>query len=494
MPSSSTTSALAQAPIIVWFRHDLRLEDNPALRAAVQYGGTVIPVFIWAPQEEMDWAPGGASRWWLHQSLGSLSESLHRYGSRLMLRHGSSLSILQGLIRSTGARAVFWNRRYEPTVRERDTTIKATLRDEGLTVESFNAGLLVEPWEIQTKAGKPFQVFTPFWQACLAQSEPDEPLPPPDRIPAPAQWPESLSVAQLKLEPTIDWASGIRAAWRPGSQQAVKQLERFRDQAIHSYAQDRDRPDIIGSSRLSPYLHFGEISPRQVWHTVQDAGLMPGKVRTAQGAEAYLRELGWREFAHHVLYHFPHTTTQPLRPQFAAFPWHHESNSLKAWQRGRTGYPLIDAGMRQLWASGWMHNRVRMVAASFLVKNLMVDWQTGADWFLDTLVDADLANNSAGWQWVAGCGTDAAPYFRIFNPVRQSEKFDPDGDYIRRWVPELAKLANEFIHEPWKADGLAQQLGDVEIGTDYPLPIVELGETRQRALDAYQQIRSLLQS
>jgi deoxyribodipyrimidine photo-lyase len=421
--------------------------------------------------------------------LASLSDVLQRYRSRLILRQGSSLSTLQALIRTTGARAVFWNRRYEPTVRQRDTTIKTTLRAEGLTVESFNAGLLFEPWEIQTKAGNPFQVFTPFWKTCLARSEPAEPLSPPDRIPAPAQWPESLSLAQLDLEPAVDWTVGIRAAWRPGAQHAVKQFQRFRDQAMHSYAQDRDRPDIIGSSRLSPHLHFGEISPRQVWHTVQDARLMPGQAGKTQGAEAYLRELGWREFAHHVLYHFPHTTHQPLRSQFAAFPWRDESTSLRAWQRGRTGYPLIDAGMRELWTTGWMHNRVRMVVASFLVKHLLLTWQAGAAWFWDTLVDADLANNTLGWQWAAGCGADAAPYFRIFNPITQGEKFDPRGAYVRHWIPELANVPDRWLHKPWEAPPTVLSEASVTLGQTYPLPIIDHRMARERALAAFASLR-----
>ena len=483
------TPAPTQAPAIVWFRHDLRLHDNPALRAAEQHGGPVIPVFIWAPHEDTDWAPGGASQWWLHQSLAHLSDALQSCGSRLILCRGSSLSTLHALIRATGARAVFWNRRYEPTVRQREATIKATLRAEGLTVESFNAGLLFEPWEVATKAGKPFQVFTPFWKACLARPEPAEPLPPPQRISVPDEWPKTLSLAQLELEPTIDWAAGIRAAWRPGCQHAVDQLDRFLDQALCGYAQDRDRPDMMGSSRLSPYLHFGEISPRQIWHMVQDAGLMPGQTGKVQGAEAYLRELGWREFAYHILYHFPHTTTQPLRPQFVAFPWRDESTNLTAWQRGRTGYPLVDAGMRELWTTGWMHNRVRMVAASFLVKHLLLPWQAGAAWFWDTLVDADLANNTLGWQWVAGCGADAAPYFRIFNPVTQGQKFDSHGAYVRRWIPELANVPARWIHNPWNAPQTVLSEAGVTLGQTYPFPLIDHQIARERALAAFASLR-----
>jgi deoxyribodipyrimidine photo-lyase len=384
---------------------------------------------------------------------------------------------------------VFWNRRYEPTVRQRDAAIKAALRAEGLTVESFNAGLLFEPWEVETKAGKPFQVFTPFWKACLARPEPAELLRPPQRTPAPEEWPETLTLAQLELEPDIDWAAGIRAAWRPGCQHATAQLDHFLDQALCGYAHDRDRPDMMGSSRLSPYLHFGEISPRQVWHTVQDAGLMPGQAGTAQGADAYLRELGWREFAHHVLYHFPHTMTRPLRSDFAAFPWRDDSASLKAWQRGRTGYPLVDAGMRELWTTGWMHNRVRMVVASFLVKHLLLPWQAGAAWFWDTLVDADLANNTLGWQWAAGCGADAAPYFRIFNPIMQGQKFDPQGAYVRRWIPELAKVPTRWLHNPWDAPQTILSEAGVTLGQTYPFPLIDHRTARERALAAFASLR-----
>jgi deoxyribodipyrimidine photo-lyase len=484
MPLSPT-----QAPAIVWFRHDLRLHDNPALQAAVQHGGPVIPVFIWAPEEEMEWAPGGASQWWLHQSLANLSDALQGHGSRLILRRGNSLNTLQALIRDTGARVVLWNRRYEPSARHRDATIKAALRAEGVTVESFNAGLLFEPWEVATKTGRPYQVFTPFWKACLATSEPSEPLPTPAHMPAPAQWPDTLPLADFELEPAFDWAAGIRAVWQPGCQHAVERLQHFLDKTLHNYAQDRDRPDIVGSSRLSPHLHFGEISPRQIWHAAQDTALAPRGGGRAQGAEAHLRALGWREFAHHVLYHFPHTTTQPLRPDFAAFPWRREQKSLRAWQRGRTGYPIVDAGMRELWTTGWMHNRARMVAASFLVKHLLLPWQAGAAWFWDTLVDADLANNTMGWQWVAGCGADAAPYFRIFNPMTQGQKFDPQGVYVRRWIPELAKLPDRWIHQPWEATTTTLSEAGVTLGRTYPYPMIDHRAARERALAAFASMR-----
>lgn len=467
---------------LVWFRHDLRLADNPALQAAVQRGGPIIPVYIWAPEDEGAWSPGAASRWWLHQSLTSLDTRLTKYSSRLVIRRGDSLSTLQALIRETDAQAVFWNRRYDPSIVVRDTTIKSTFRATRIHVESFNTALLFDPTTLRNRTGQPFQVFTPFWKTCLSLPEPSAPLTDPSRLSAPVQWPDSLPLASLQLEPTIDWASGIRTAWCPGEDGARYELQRFLDAAITDYAEHRDRPDEVQTSRLSPYLHFGEISPRQVWHAVRTASK---KHRAKQrGVEAYLRQLGWREFAHHLLFHFPHTLDQPLRGEFADFPWRESRADLRAWQRGQTGYPLVDAGMRALWATGWMHNRVRMVVASFLVKHLLLPWQAGDHWFWDTLVDADLANNTLGWQWVAGCGADAAPYFRIFNPVAQGEKFDPNGEYVRRWVPELGRLSADWIHKPWEAPTHVLSEAGVKLGTTYPEPIVDHYNARIRALAA----------
>jgi deoxyribodipyrimidine photo-lyase len=476
-------------PSLVWFRQDLRIQDNPALHAALKRGGPIIPVFIWAPEEEGFWAPGAASQWWLHQSIASVDTELRRHGSRLVLRRGSSPSALAELVREAAAGAVFWNRRYEPAIVKRDTKIQETLRADGLTIESFNASLLCDPWDIQNKQGNPFQVFTPFWKALVARGDPPKPLSAPSRLAAPAKWPNTSSLSELKLESKADWAAGMREAWSPGTQGAATQMERFLAEAIPSYAQDRDRPDLSSTSRLSPHLHFGEISPRQVWYAVREK-MRPGrKGGIAQGAEAYLRQVGWREFAHHLLFHFPHTTDHPLRSEFADFPWREDTDSLRAWQRGETGYPLVDAGMRELWASGWMHNRIRMIAASFLVKNLLLRWQEGAKWFWDTLVDADLADNTLGWQWVAGCGADAAPYFRIFNPMGQGEKFDPNGDYVRRWVPELRKLPASWIHKPWEASPSVLAAARVELGRTYPKPIVDHAFARQRALAALETVK-----
>jgi deoxyribodipyrimidine photo-lyase len=462
---------------IVWFRHDLRLSDNPALSAAMRRGGPVVPVFIWAPEEEGRWPPGAASRWWLHQSLASLDRSLRQAGSRLTIRRGPTLETLRSLANETGATAVFWNRRYEPAIIARDTKIKSGLQTDGRSAESFNGYVLFEPWTIKTQQGKPYKVFTPFWRACLSQPERETPESVSSKFLKPAKWPESIDLRDLGLEPAIDWAGGMREAWRPGEVGARQQWSRFLEQAIGDYADRRNRPDFVGTSRLSPHLHFGEISVREMWFEL-------ASLQTKSKSDAirvFQSELGWREFAHHLLFHFPHTAEKPLREGFAKFPWRKDANENRAWQRGRTGYPMVDAGMRELWRTGWMHNRVRMIVASFLVKDLLISWQEGAAWFWDTLVDADLANNTLGWQWTAGCGADAAPYFRIFNPVSQGEKFDPDGAYMRRWVPELQHVPTRQLHKPWPTS-------DLEVGRDYPSPIVDHGTARQRALKAFSEI------
>ena len=471
---------------IVWFRQDLRLADNPALLAALGRREPIFPVYIWTPEEEGRWPPGAASRWWLHQSLGQLDLSLRQLGSRLIIQRGPSLETLRALIDQTGSTSVFWNRRYEPAGIERDTHVKASLQKDGRVVESFNGSLLFEPWEVQTQKGQPFQVFTPFWKACLKNPEPAAPRLAPSRLPNPRYWPTSLKLTELNLEPTNDWTGGLRANWRPGEAGANEQLGQFLVKALSNYNEGRNRPDQVGTSRLSPHLHFGEISVHQVWSALRE---LTHTMETGQSAEAlrvFASELGWREFAHHLLYHFPQTPQQPLRKEFSRFPWQPDRDTLLAWQRGRTGYPIVDAGMRELWNTGWMHNRVRMIVASFLVKDLLIPWQEGAAWFWDTLVDADLANNTLGWQWTAGCGADAAPFFRIFNPVTQGVKFDPNGDYVRHWVSELRGLSNEWVHEPWEAPSRILAGADIELGTSYPLPIVDHRAARARALEALQ--------
>ncbi len=466
------------APCLVWFRLDLRLLDHAALTAAAERG-PVVPVFIWAPEEEGAAAPGAASRWWLHQSLTALEASLRARGSRLVIRRGPALGALRALARETGAKSVYWSRRYEPSLIARDAKVKEALRADGLAVESSNSALLFEPWEVKTGAGGPFQVFTPFWKACLNRPAPPPPLPAPARLAAPDAWPNTEALGSLALVAKTDWAAGFRTAWEPGEKGGLARLAAFADAGAGDYHEARDRMGQDGVSRLSPHLHFGEVSPRQAWDLIaRRAAGAPGR-----GPDTYMKELGWREFAHHLLYHFPRTATEPLRPEFARFPWRRDAKAFAAWTRGRTGYPVVDAGMRELWRTGWMHNRARMIAASFLVKDLLIDWRDGAAWFWDTLVDADLASNTLGWQWTAGCGADAAPFFRVFNPVIQGKKFDADGAYVKRWVPELAALPLDTLHEPWAADA-----GGLMATGSYPLPLVDHAQARGRALAALSSI------
>lgn len=474
---------MSKPPIIVWFRKDLRLSDNPAFDFASSTGQPVVPVFLWSPEEEGEWAVGAASRWWLHRSLKQLSAALHRHGSRLTVRSGPALATLRKLVGETGATAVVWNRRYEPASIGRDTATKQGLLDDSLSVRSFEAALLFSPLRIRNRAEQPFKVFTPFWRHCLNQRVREIVPFHMSTIASPLDWPRSESIESLGLNPEIDWDREFHDEWNPGEEGAQEALRAFVATALDRYASERDRPDHAGTSRLSPHLHWGEISAAQVFHAV--AGASNGR-----GADVFLSEVGWREFAHHLLFHFPHLTTEPLRPEFERFPWSDDQEKLRAWQRGQTGYPIVDAGMRQLWRIGWMHNRVRMIAASFLVKHLLLPWQDGARWFWETLVDADLANNSLGWQWCAGCGADASPYFRIFNPMTQGSKFDPDGLYVKRWVPELAQLPARYVHAPWEAPAAVLAGAGVRIGENYPAPLVDHREARQRALDAYESMKN----
>ncbi|KZD02780.1 cryptochrome/photolyase family protein [Oceanibaculum pacificum] len=476
----------SQAPLLVWFRQDLRLADNPALHAAAVTGRPVLPLYILDDGAPGRWAMGGASRWWLHYSLQALADSLARLGAPLVLRKGDPSAILPQMVAESGADIVHWNRCYEPFAIARDEAIKTALKADGLTVRSFNSALLHEPWTVENKAGDPFRVYSPFWRACLAKGEPDTPLPAPEAlIPAPGVAGDALSDWAL-LPHTPDWAAGMRESWVPGEEGARQRLAGFLDESVGRYKAQRDRPDIEATSRLSPHLHFGEIGPRQVWHATSHAMNESG---TGPSAQKFLSEVGWREFSHHLLFHNRQLPETPLRAEFGDFPWHDDRPALKAWQRGLTGFPIVDAGMRELWHTGWMHNRVRMIVASFLVKDLLIPWQEGEAWFWDTLVDADLANNSASWQWVAGCGADAAPYFRVFNPVLQGQKFDPNGDYVRKWIPALAELPVDYIHNPWTAsEGELRQAG-VTLGETYPKPIVDHDVARKRALDAFERIK-----
>ena len=486
----------AGSPVIVWFRQDLRLSDNPALHAAAATGRPVVPVYILDRESAGRWAPGGASRWWLHHSLDSLARSLAARDLRLVLRRGPAGPVLERLVAETGARGVCWNRLYEPGAIRRDGAIRTALQAAGVTVETFNAGLLFEPGTVLSGSGAPYRVFTPFWRACLKADPPAPPQPEPafGAAAAPARPVRSEPLDSWGLLPTApDWAGGLRAAWKPGEATAQRLLQAFLANGLHGYAAQRDRPDLSSVSRLSPHLHFGEIGPRQIWHAVHARSAPrdgPADDPADDGPRKFLAEIGWREFCCNLLAEFPDLPDKPLQPRFAGFPWEDKPDALRAWQRGRTGYPFVDAGMRQLWQTGWMHNRLRMVTASFLVKHLLIPWQAGAAWFWDTLVDADLANNSANWQWVAGCGADAAPYFRIFNPVTQGRKFDPHGDYVRRFVPELAGLPDRWIHRPWEAPPDALNAAGVRLGEDYPPPIVDHAEARREALAAFEAVKA----
>lgn len=467
---------------IWWVRRDLRLHDNPALADALCRIGRVLPVYVHAPDEEGAWAPGAASRWWLHHSLGALRASCRARGGELLVRRGPTAEALAQVARRAGAGVVVYNRLHEPAGRAQEERVVGCLGAAGLEVRAHAGALLHDPESVRTRTGHGYRVFTPFARRLAAAEPVAMPLAAPRRLPSPEPLPEPGSLEALELLPRPDWAGGLRRAWVPGEAGALARLRAFTREGLDAYRDARDRPGAPATSRLSPHLHFGELSVRRLWWQTARGG---------DGAAAFRRQLLWREFAHHVLHHWPHTSDEPLDPEFRDFPWR-ESHAvlLAAWQRGETGLPLVDAGMRELWQCGWMHNRVRMVAASLLVKNIRAPWQGGARWFWDTLVDADLADNSLGWQWAGGCGADAAPYFRVFNPVRQGQRFDPAGTYVRRWVPELARVPAARVHAPWTLDEREQRACGVRIGKDYPAPVVDLRASRQEALAAFARLRS----
>ncbi|HET6183334.1 MAG TPA: deoxyribodipyrimidine photo-lyase [Acetobacteraceae bacterium] len=465
------------APALVWFRNDLRTEDHAALAAAAAHG-SVLPVFVLDEAAAGAWAPGGASRWWLHHSLTALTGALARLGAPLILRRGPAETHLAEIAVTAGAAEVHAGEMPEPWARSQEKRVARALREAGVRLVRHRTAMLFDQDRLTTKSAAPFQVYSAFARACHAAGGPPPPLPAPARLDAPAMLPRSDALDGWGLLPAKpDWAGGLRAAWVPGEAAARARLDAFLAALLAGYAAARDRPDADGTSRLSPHLRWGEISPATVWHA---AAATP-----TAGAAKFLGELLWREFSIHLLWHNPALPERPLRSAFAGMQWRRDAAALRAWQQGRTGIPIVDAGMRQLWETGWMHNRVRMIAASFLVKHLLIDWREGERWFWDTLVDADLANNSASWQWVAGCGADAAPYFRIFNPVLQARKFDPEGAYIRRFVPELSGLAAPALHAPWEAPPLALQAGGVVLGRTYPAPLVDLVAGRARALAAF---------
>ncbi len=467
---------------IFWFRNDLRLADNPGLAAALERADKTALIYVLDDKAAGDWAMGGAARWWLYHSLLSLGQAIAERGGKLILRRGDAGSIIPRLAAELKAETVFASRRFAPWGRMQDREIAEALKSSGIALRRHLSTYLFPPETIKTKTGGTYGVFTPFSRTCYDQGPPAPAIAPPERIDSPRGI-ASDALDDWQLTPVKpDWAAGLRAAWEPGEAGAKQRLKRFIREAMQSYKTGRDIPGEDGTSGLSPHLHFGEISPAAIWRA---AGRSEN---SGAGRDIFLKELIWREFAAYLLWHHPEMPEQPLRAEFAKLPWRDDRESLQAWQRGLTGIPIVDAGMRQLWQAGWMHNRIRMVTASFLTKHLLIPWQQGEAWFWDTLVDADLASNTINWQWVAGCGADAAPYFRIFNPVLQGKKFDPDGNYVRKFVPELAAMPDKFIHAPWEANAEVLAAAKIKLGCDYPHPIISLTRGRERALAAYKKI------
>lgn len=474
-------------PSILLFTRNLRLSDHPALAAAVSQG-PIIPLFVWTGSLAGDRSLGAAGRWWLAGSLEALAASLRAEGSRLVLRRGELAATVVAIARESGARGVHVTRAYEPGAQRQFRELARTLERNGIRLAQHPGRLLIEPEHLATKSGTPFKVFTPFWRAIQEHGVAGRPAVV-GRLAAPGRWPDSERIEAWGLRPgKPDWAKRFAPLWQPGEAGAWQSVERLIDGPLANYGELRNRPGIDGTSRLSPHLAFGEISPRQLWHQLTAAAAADPALQ--KGAESWLRELAWREFSYHLMHHWPSMTERALRQEFRAFPYRADADGLSAWQKGQTGYPYIDAGMRELWTTGWMHNRVRMAVASFLVKHLLLPWQEGERWFWDTLVDADAANNAASWQWVAGSGADAAPYFRIFNPITQGRKFDPKGDYVRKWVPELAKLPDALIHAPFEATDIELAAAGVRLGRTYPHPIVEHKFARERALAALVAIKT----
>lgn len=499
---------MATEPVLFVFRRDLRLRDNPGFRAACR-AGAVVPVYVWETRacgaNDGDaaflgadagssgdsrrplWPMGEAQRWWLHHSLHALNAGLEEVGLRLTLRSGDAATEVRRVAREVGASQVFWSHRYDPPGSNADEQLSTQLKDSGLRTRAYGGTLLHDPAGLTTQSGTPYSVFTPFYRRFKDVVDVGSVIGIPESIEAPETWPRSVALEEFGLLPTRDWAKCFPETGTPGEAGALARLDEFLDDAVYGYADGRDLMGKDGTSRLSPHLAMGEISPRQVWNAVTR------EAETSQDGEKkvepYLRQIVWREFAYHVLSNNPSTDHKPLRDKYAAFPWSDNDEHLRAWQRGRTGYPIVDAAMRQLWATGWMHNRARMIVASFLTKHLRLHWLHGAQWFWDTLVDADLANNSLGWQWSAGSGADAQPYFRIFNPMTQGKKFDGDGSYVRQWVPELTDLPDRYIHAPWEADEDVLKKAGVSLGGTYPRPIVDHGEAREAALAAYDVVK-----
>ena len=468
------------SPVIVWFRRDLRLADNPALHAAVDSGKPLILLYIDETNRGRDL--GAASKVWLHRSLESLRASIQALGGSLILRRGHAAGVLNDIIAETGADEFHWNRRYEGWARDVDEAIKTDLKSRGLSVESHKANLLTEPWEVATKTGGFYKVFTPFWRAVTRDIEVAPPIDVPKELTC-VDGLDSERISDWDLLPTSpDWASELMEPYAPGETGAAERLTAFLDGPVKDYGVQRDIPsNETGTSKLSPHLAFGEISPRQIWTAAKASG---------ENSDKFLSEIGWREFSYTLLFYNPELASKNYKPDFDKFQWDSAADKVEAWRRGQTGYPFVDAGMRELWQTGWQHNRVRMVCASFLIKHLLTDWRVGEEWYWDTLLEADAASNAASWQWVAGSGADASPYFRIFNPFSQGEKFDPNGDYVRKFVPELAKLPKKYIHQPWTAPGLTLLEAGVKLGETYPHPIADHKTAREKALAAYKASRA----
>ena len=486
-PRSKPAPARAGGALaLLWLRQDLRLADHHALVAALAQAERVLPVFVLDEAAGGDWAPGGASRWWLHHSLESLGRAFAERGTTLILRRGDAAAIIPALARETGADSVQCGLAHEPWLRRLDATVAAALEADGRRLVAHRVSTLFDLDAIRSKTGTRYAIYTPFARTCRALPDPEPPLPAPSHIPGPDVLPTSDRLQDWHLLPTApDWAGGMRDTWSPGEAGAAQHLHDFLDERLDGYGQSRNIPgDPKGTSMLSPHLHWGELSPNQVWHAAREAAARLEGTR-AGGFETFQGEILWHEFAAYLLWHNPTLPDVSMRAALAALPWRDDADGLRAWTRGRTGIPIVDAGMRQLWQQGWMHNRVRMITASYLTKHMLLSWQQGEAWFWDTLVDADLATNAVSWQWVAGTGTDSQPFFRIFNPVTQGRKFDPDGRYVRQYVPELAALPDRWLHAPWEAPAAVLDKAGIRLDETYPRPIVGLDEGRDRALAAF---------
>lgn len=480
---------MSSSPILFWFRHNLRLKDNPALAYAVQQKRPIVFVFI---DDDINLRPyGGASRWWLNKSLPLLNRSLAEIGSQLFTFQGDSTEILLKLVEISGATQIIAQRQFEPDARTLESKIIKSCEKLGCEVSLFDGYLLADPDTVKSKTGTPYKVFTPFWKECSQRLHISKPIPAPKKIVTDSALENKIAKLKpfkaVKFSDPIGWSEKLENYWNPGEESAHEHLQNFLSSAIGNYAEGRDVPSSESTSKLSPYLHFGEISPNTVLYEVNRRK----NEKDSDHAKSFKSEVGWREFNHHLLWHWPNLAKQPFQPKFKAFPWRKKTNKVKQWEKGLTGIPIVDAGMRELWETGWMHNRVRMIVASLLVKNMMFDWKLGEKWFWDTLVDANMANNGGGWQWVAGCGADAAPYFRIFNPVTQAERFDKQARYIKHWVPELANLPDKIALAPWQSSVEVLRSYQFTLGKDYPEPIVDLKKSRQEALAALEQCNQL---